>query len=59
LAQRGIPTIDLTDALGEEARRSELNDVIGAHYLPLGNAVVAHALAEQLPRLTAETCGGP
>jgi len=57
LAGHGIPTIDLTDAFVEENRHSRPNDLVGNHYRPLGNAVVAGTLAERLPRLTAETCG--
>ena len=59
LAQRGIATIDLTNALGRAARRSAPPGLTepGGHYSPRGNAVVARALAERLPRLTSATCG--
>jgi hypothetical protein len=59
LAQRGVATIDLTDALGRRARRSGVSGLMsgGGHYSPLGNAVVARTLADQLPALTSATCG--
>jgi hypothetical protein len=58
LEQRGIDVIDLTDALGEEARRTELRQVIRKHYAPGGNAVVSRTLASRLPPLLASTCRG-
>lgn len=57
LEQRHIATIDLTDALGEQARRSRLADLIAGHYTAGGNEIVARALAERLPRLTSGTYG--
>ena len=57
LKQRGIATIDLTEALGEQARRSSIGNLVVDHYRPLGNTVVARTLARELPRLTAPTCG--
>ena len=59
LEQRAIPTIDLVDVLGEQARLHRLAELIQGHYRPLGNSVVAHTLADTLPRLTAETCERP
>lgn len=57
LERRGIATIDLTDALGEAARRSGLAPLVTIHYRPAGNAVVAAELARRLPRLLEPTCG--
>jgi hypothetical protein len=59
LKRHGVPTIDLSDALGREARGSGLETLIsrGGHYSTKGNAAVARTLARQLPSLTAETCG--
>lgn len=57
LRARGVATIDLTDALGEQARRSSLGNLVVEHYRPLGNTVVARTLDRELPRLTAATCG--
>jgi hypothetical protein len=56
MQQSGIATVDLTDALGAQARISGLNAVIGSHLTPLGNTVVAQTLANELPALTASTC---
>ena len=56
LAREGVPTIDVTDALTEEARRSGVPAVVRYHYRPLGNEVVARTLAERLPGLIGQTC---
>ena len=57
LERRDVATVDLTDALGEQARRSSLGNLVVAHYRPLGNTVVARTLDRELPRLTRATCG--
>jgi hypothetical protein len=57
LRQRGVATIDLTEALGQQARRSSIGNLVVEHYRPLANRVIGRTLASQLPRLTAETCG--
>jgi hypothetical protein len=57
LRQRGIATIDLTEALGQQARRSSIGNLVVDHYRPLANRVIGRTLASRLPRLTAETCG--
>jgi hypothetical protein len=57
LQRRGIPTVDLTDALGEDARHSELPTLGARHYRPHENGVVARTLAKRLPTLAADTCG--
>jgi hypothetical protein len=59
LKERGIKVIDLAEPLGAFARRRGLGDVIETHYRPVGNGVVARALAQLLPQLTAETCDTP
>jgi hypothetical protein len=57
LDQRDIATIDLTDALGREARRRDISNLFEGHYTPRANAQVAETLAERLPALTGATCG--
>jgi hypothetical protein len=57
LRRAGIPTVDVTDALVDEARRAGVDAVVEFHYRPLGNEVVAKALADRLPTLVAGTCG--
>ena len=57
LAEREVPTIDLTEELGQQARRSSMGNLIVQHYRPLGNRVVARTVASRLPRLAAATCG--
>ncbi len=56
LERAGIPTIDATDAVAEEAGRSGLESVVEWHYQPLGNQVVGKTLAERLPELVGGTC---
>ena len=56
LAREAVPTVDLTDDLLQQARRSGTNNVVGNHYRPLGNKVVAQAIAARLPALTAGKC---
>lgn len=57
LAREGVATIDLTDELAEQTRRTSLSRVVGNHYTPLGNRVVASTLARRLPELVGGTCG--
>jgi hypothetical protein len=57
LRQRGVPTIDLGDALAEQLRSSNPRELARNHLTPLGNSVVARALAAEIPRLTVPTCG--
>lgn len=57
LAERDVPTLDLTDPLAGQSRRGQLGSLLRMHYTRQGNAVVARALAERLPALTASTCG--
>lgn len=59
LAQQGVPTIDLTDALVQEAGTVGVDGIFvtsGYHYSPRGNAIVAHTLAKQLPQLASQMC---
>jgi hypothetical protein len=58
LARENVPTIDVTPDLVAEAGRSELSAIVEHHYTPLGNRVVAQALARQLPDQISGTCGG-
>jgi hypothetical protein len=57
LEERGVATIDLSDALGQQAHRSSIGNLVVDHYRPLGNTVVSRALDVKLPRLIRETCG--
>jgi hypothetical protein len=56
LESHGIPTIDLTDALGERARSVGVSELIETHYRPAGNELVAEVLAQKLPGLIQPTC---
>jgi hypothetical protein len=56
LAREAVPTIDVTDDLLHQARRSGTNNVVGNHYRPLGNKVVAQTITAGLSALTAGTC---
>ena len=59
LQEADVATIDLTDALGREARRRSVESMIDKHYTGVGNRIVAATLAEKLPQLTRPTCGQP
>jgi hypothetical protein len=58
LQRADVPVIDLTDALGTEARQSGVRRLLarGSHYSAAGNTMVAETLARVLPGLTAGTC---
>lgn len=56
LAAENIPTIDVTEAVAQQARRSGLDGLMEHHYTGRGNRVVAEALAREIPRLIAPTC---
>jgi hypothetical protein len=58
LEQRDIATIDLTDALGRDARRRDISNLFEGHYTPRANQQVAETLAARLPNLIGSTCGG-
>jgi hypothetical protein len=57
LRERGVPTLDVTEALAEQARRTDMDRLVVGHYRPLANATVARTLARPLSTLTAATCG--
>lgn len=57
LRAEGLAVVDLGDRLVEQARGTALGSLVGNHYRPLGNQVVARKLASDLPKLTAATCG--
>ncbi len=56
LAREDVPTIDVTEALAEEERRSGAASAAKFHYTPLGNQVVATVLARKLPETLRSTC---
>jgi hypothetical protein len=59
LARENVPTLEVASRLDREVRRTGPNRVFApeGHYRAPGNAAVASLLANQLPRLTAATCG--
>jgi hypothetical protein len=57
LSREGIPTIDLTDDLAAQTARSSVSRLVGNHYTPMGNRLVASTLARRLPQLVGGTCG--
>jgi hypothetical protein len=58
LRERGVPFLDLSAALGAQARRSSMGNLIEQHYRPLANTVVARTLASELRRHSSPSCGG-
>jgi hypothetical protein len=59
LNRADVSTIDLTERLYQESRRTGVERLIDKHYRPLGNAVVADGLARRLQKITANTCHWP
>jgi hypothetical protein len=57
LRKENLAVEDLGDRLVEQAKSAALGSIVGNHYRPLGNQVVAKKLATDLPKLTAATCG--
>jgi hypothetical protein len=59
MAVEQVPAIDVTNDLAREANRVGVDTLFArnGHYSRRGNQVVGMALAQQLPRLTAATCG--
>ena len=57
LAREGVATIDVTDALVDEARRSGVSAVAIHHYTARGNDIVARTLARRLPEVVGAPCG--
>ena len=59
LNRADVSTIDLTERLYQESRRTGVERLIDKHYRALGNAVVAGGLARRLQKVTASTCRWP
>jgi hypothetical protein len=59
LNRADVSTIDLTERLYQESRRTGVERLIDKHYRALGNAVVADGLARRLQKITASTCRWP
>jgi hypothetical protein len=59
LNRADVSTIDLTERLYQESRRSGVERLIDKHYRARGNAVVADGLSRRLPKITANTCRWP
>jgi hypothetical protein len=60
LRAAGAPTIDLTAPLLDELQRRNMDELFeDTHYSKRGNAVVAQALARELPPLIQPTCEPP
>ena len=59
LNRADVSTIDLTERLYQESRRTGVERLIDKHYRALGNAVVADGLARRLQKVTASTCHWP
>lgn len=53
----GVPLVELTPRLALEAEHRGVDALFqDTHYSPVGNAIVAAELAEQVPRLVTPTC---
>jgi hypothetical protein len=60
MGRAGIPTIDLTRVMAEEAEQRGIDTTFEArHYSSRGNRAVARTLSQALPALTAPTCQAP
>lgn len=59
LNRADVSTIDLTERLFQESRRTGVERLIDKHYRARGNAVVADGLSRRLPKITANTCRWP
>ena len=59
LNRADVSTIDLTERLYQESRRTGVERLIDKHYRALGNAVVADGLSRRLQKVTANTCRWP
>jgi hypothetical protein len=57
LDRERIAAIDVTEAMGREARRVGVERLVDKHYRGRGNEVVAATLANRLPKLIQPTCG--
>jgi hypothetical protein len=59
LNRADVTTVDLTERLYQESRKTGVERLIDKHYRALGNAVVADGLARRLQKVTASTCRWP
>jgi hypothetical protein len=59
LDRADVPTIDLTERLYQESKRTGVERLIDKHYRALGNAVIADGLARRLQKVTPATCQWP
>ena len=59
LNRADVTTIDLTERLYQESRKTGVERLIDKHYRALGNAVVADGLARRLQKVTTSTCRWP
>jgi hypothetical protein len=59
LNRADVSTIDLTERLFQESKRTGVERLIDKHYRAAGNEVVADALARRLQKITPSTCRWP
>lgn len=59
LNRADVSTIDLTERLFQESKRTGVERLIDKHYRAAGNEVVADALARRLQKITPNTCHWP
>jgi len=59
LNRADVSTIDLTERLFQESKRTGVERLIDKHYRGAGNEVVADALARRLQKITPNTCRWP
>jgi hypothetical protein len=59
LNRADVSTIDVTERLFQESKRTGVEKLIDKHYRAAGNEVVADALARRLQKITPSTCHWP
>jgi hypothetical protein len=59
LNRADVGTIDLTERLFTESRKTGVERLIDKHYRALGNAAVAEGLSRRLQKITTSTCVWP
>jgi hypothetical protein len=59
LNRADVSTIDVTERLFREQRKTGVERLIDKHYRALGNAAVADGIAQRLQKVTANTCRWP
>lgn len=59
LNQADVSTIDVTERLFQESKRTGVERLIDKHYRALGNAAVAEGLSRRLQKVTSSTCHWP